>query len=180
VYHALHLTQRLVPTTAAAAVLDAVAPKVDRWYRYDVARKTRDVHLLLRSRSTHTSTVEKAYAEFNATHAAREKFARFTRLWRAFWVPPREHVVRMSSLDQPRALALAGARVAAPYRLAKVFQRDLGRWLFPAAMVKTIVDMGAASVRAARGGAHRDDIEAFAAKLGMTREQLQALADSQE
>jgi hypothetical protein len=86
----------------------------------------------------------------------------------------------MSSLDQPSALALAGARVAAPYRLAKVFQRDLGRWLFPAAMVKTIVDMGAASVSAARGGAHRDDIEAFAAKLGMTREQLQALADSQE
>ena len=46
----------------------------------------------------------------------------------------------MSSLHEPGALSMLGARVAAPYRLTKVFQRDLGRWLFPAAMVKTVVD----------------------------------------
>jgi hypothetical protein len=180
VYHALLLTDRLVPSPAVAKVLEAVAPDVDRWYRWDAGRKTGDAHTLLRSRSTHTSTIEKAYTEFNATHDAREKFGRFVRVWSSFLAPPRDDAVKMSSLRDPGPLSLLGARLVAPYRLAKVFQRDLGRWLFPAAMVKTVVDMAAAGVRHAAGSRHPGDLAAFAAKVGMTREQLQVLADAQE
>ncbi|MEV6275150.1 nucleotidyltransferase family protein [Nocardia sp. NPDC051832] len=180
VFHALSLVDRLIPDPLCTDLIDAVADDATRFYRYDVARKTRDAATLLRSRSTHTSQIEKAYLEFNATQAPREKLDRFRALWSNLLVVPEAEAAKMSSLP-PGAPAPSriGARLSAPYRLTRVFQRDLGPWLFPAALVKTVVDLGVAAVpRRANGQAA--DIDAFAASVGMTRAQLQAVLDGQE
>ncbi|MCP2289689.1 nucleotidyltransferase domain-containing protein [Nocardia amikacinitolerans] len=185
-YHALSLSHRLVPNPAFADLVDRVRPRINRFTRYDTARKTADIHALLRSRSTHTSRIEKAYTEFNMTAQAHEKRASFGRLWSDLLLVPADEAQRMSSLRQPKALSALGARVSAPYRLTRVFQRDLGRWLFPAALAKTVVDLGAAygaefaqraGVRAATA---RPGIDEYAAQLGLTRADLQAVLDSQE
>lgn len=181
VYHALSLTQRLVPDERIAALVAWTRPHTDRFYRYDVDRKTRDIHTLLRSRSTHTATIEKAYLEFNATQALGEKVTRFAALWRNLLLVPGDEAARMSSLRTDNPLSRAGARAAAPYRLTRVFQRDLGRWLFPAALAKTVADLGVSAARTVRGSTGDTvDLAAFAARVGMTPEQLRAVADSQE
>lgn len=185
-YHALSLSHRLVPNPAFATLVDRVRPRINRFTRYDTARKTADIHALLRSRSTHTSRIEKAYTEFNMTAQAHEKRASFGRLWSDLLLVPADEAERMSSLREPKALAALGARVSAPYRLTRVFQRDLGRWLFPAALAKTVVDLGAAygAELAQRAGLRtataRPGVDEYAAELGLTRADLQAVLDSQE
>ncbi|WP_431971792.1 nucleotidyltransferase domain-containing protein [Nocardia sp. bgisy134] len=185
-YHALSLADRLVPNPSFAALIDRVRPRINRFTRYDTARKTADIHALLRSRSTHTSRIEKAYTEFNMTALADEKRASFGRLWSDLLLVPAAEAARMSSLREPTALSALGARVAAPYRLTRVFQRDLGRWLFPAALAKTVFDLGAAygvdlvQRAGVRAIAARPGIDEFAAGLGLTRDDLQAVLDSQE
>ncbi|MEV4234532.1 MULTISPECIES: nucleotidyltransferase family protein [unclassified Nocardia] len=186
-YHALSLADRLVPVPDFAALIGWIAPKINRFTRYDTARKTADIHALLRSRSTHTSRIEKAYTEFNMTAVASEKRDRFGRLWSDLLLVPGAEARKMSSLRDPAPLSDLGARISAPYRLTRVFQRDLGRWLFPAALAKTVFDLGAAygSELASRAGistsaTERPGIDEYAARLGLTRADLQAVLDSQE
>ncbi|MEU2040363.1 nucleotidyltransferase domain-containing protein [Nocardia niwae] len=186
-YHALALAHRLVPNPDFARLLDRIAPRVDRFTRADTARKVSDVRTLLRSRSTHTSRIEKAYTEFNMTSDKREKLDSFGRLWAGLLLVPGDEAARMSSLRDPGALAAVGARLIAPYRLTRVFQRDLGRWLFPAALAKTVYDLGAAyagELRSRTGlGSSRPEplgLDDYAARLGLTRADLQAVLDSQE
>jgi hypothetical protein len=181
VLHALSLANRLVPDEDITALADNARANADRWYRYDVARKTRDVHTLLQSRSTHTSRIEKAYTEFNATGNAAEKLSAFTTLWSALLAPPAAEARKMSSLRDPSLIARVAARIAAPYRLTKVFQRDLGRWLFFAALLKTAVDLAAAGggslIRAKERPNSLDDV---AARVGLKAGDLRAILESQE
>ncbi|WP_063040166.1 nucleotidyltransferase domain-containing protein [Nocardia pseudovaccinii] len=186
-YHALSLADRLVPEPEFAALINWIAPKINRFTRYDTARKTADIHALLRSRSTHTSRIEKAYTEFNMAAVASEKRDRFGRLWSDLLLVPGDEARKMSSLRDPAPLSDLGARISAPYRLTRVFQRDLGRWLFPAALAKTVFDLGTAygSELASRAGigtaaTGRPGIDEYAAQLGLTRADLQAVLDSQE
>lgn len=179
VYYALSLAGRLVPNEGAASLLQAIEGDVDTWFRRDVARKTRDISVLLRSRSVHLSVIEKAYAEFNITRNAAEKWDNFQTLWANLLLPPVEDVHRFSSLQNPDLLTELAARVAAPYRISKVFVRDLGKFLFPAALAKTLYDMGEATIRFVRGQ-DGPDIGNFAREVGITAEQLQALRDSQQ
>ena len=181
VFHALSLANRLAPDEDIAALVESAARRTHRWYRYDVERKTRDVHTLLRSRSTHTSRIEKAYTEFNATDNAAEKLSAFARLWSSLLAAPAAEALKMSSLSDPSLPALVGARLAAPYRLTRVFQRDLGRWLFFAALLKTVADLAGAAVGSLGRAAERPDTLAdFAARVGMTAQDLRAILESQE
>lgn len=185
-FHALSLADRLVPVPEFAQVALRIAPRVDGFTRFDTARKTADIHALLRSRSTHTSRIEKAYTQFNMTGSPKEKLANFADLWSNLLLVPGAEAARMSSLHHPGTLSSLGARLSAPYRLTRVFQRDLGRWLFPAALAKTVVDLGeACGAELARQAGFGDreprkSIEDFAAELGLTRADLQAVLDSQE
>jgi hypothetical protein len=181
VFHALSLANRLVPEKDIAALADGARQKADRWYRYDVARKTRDVHTLLRSRSTHTSRIEKAYTEFNATGNPAEKLSAFTTLWWSLLAAPRAEALKMSSLRDPSLISLVTARIAAPYRLTKVFQRDLGRWLFFAALLKIAVDLAAAGAGSlVRPGQRPATFDDFAARVGLTADELRAILESQQ
>lgn len=180
VYHALSLVNRIVPEKNCENLIGDVESRSTRFYRYDVARKTRDIHALLRCRSTHTSVIEKAYTEFNATSAPAEKRSRFVRLWSNLILVPAPEAAKMSSLRDPSPRQLLGARISAPLRLTKVFQRDLGPWLFPAALVKTVADVVWAYVRQLRAGDPAADLDTFAADVGVSRTDLQAIMDSQE
>ncbi len=181
VFHALSLVNRLVPQRNCQMLAESAEPQADRFYRTDVTRKTRHVRTLLRSRSTHTSVIEKAYTEFNATSAAHEKWVRFARLWANLLDVPAADAAKMSSLHHPSLGQQLKAKLAAPYRLTKVFQRDLGPWLFPAALAKTAYDLGAAYAMQLRPGSRpTDNLDVFAAKVGFTRAELQSILDGQE
>ena len=181
VFHALSLTNSLSPDEDTAALAESARRHADRWYRYDVARKTSDIHTLLRIRSIHTSLIEKAYTQFNATGNPAEKLSAFTALWAGLLAAPTTEVLKMSSLRDPSPISRLGAHVAAPYRLTKVFQRDLGRWLFFAALVKTVVDLAAAGVGSlGRVTERRDTLADFAARVGLTADDLRAILESQE
>jgi hypothetical protein len=181
VLHALSLANRLAHDEESAALAESARTQADRWYRYDVARKTRDVHTLLRSRSIHTSRIEKAYTEFNATDNAAEKLSAFTTLWSSLLAAPSAEALKMSSLRDPSPISRVGAHLAAPYRLTKVFQRDLGRWLFFAALVKTVVDLAGAGIGSlVRANERPNTFEDFAARVGLTADDLRAILETQE
>lgn len=181
VFHALSLAHRLVPDRTSDVLVERARVRADRWYRDDVARKTRNVGTLLRSRSIHTSRIEKAYTEFNATDSPREKLSAFVTLWSGLLAAPAPDAVKMSSLRDPAPRSLLVARLAAPYRLIKVFQRDLGRWLFFAALLKTVADVAATAAGSLlHRNRPRDTLEDFAARVGVTADDLRAILDSQE
>lgn len=181
VFHALSLTNRLVPHQHSESLIEAAAPAVDRWYRYDVARKIRDIHILLRSRSTHTSRIEKAYTHFNVTERLDEKAAAFVTLWAELLAPPAHEAAKMSSLRATTPVSRVVSTISAPYRLIKVFQRDLGQWLFFAALIKTVLDLGGAAVDTVfRPNHHRDSLVDFAARVGVTTDDLSAILEGQE
>lgn len=180
VYHAFSLAHRLVPRPEFAEIIAGVEGRINRFTRYDTARKLADVHTLLRSRSTHTSRVEKAYTEFNMTGAPAEKLALFRAIWSDLLLVPEDEAAKMHSLRDPSPLSAVGARLVAPYRLTRVFQRDVGRWLFPAAMVKTVLDLGVAYAAHLRGDGTAEGIESYLGGLGLTKADLQSIMDSQE
>jgi hypothetical protein len=175
------LTNRLVPHQHSESLIEAAAPAVDRWYRYDVARKIRDIHILLRSRSTHTSRIEKAYTHFNVTERLDEKAAAFVTLWAELLAPPAHEAAKMSSLRATTPVSRVVSTISAPYRLIKVFQRDLGQWLFFAALIKTVLDLGGAAVDTVfRPNHNRDSLVDFAARVGVTTDDLSAILEGQE
>jgi len=180
VCHALTLSQRLVPDDAGAAVLAAAAAAAPRPYRRAAARRSQNVHALLRCRSTHTSRIEKAYTRFNTTDDLHEKFTAFTELWRALLLPPAPEAVKLGSLHRPAPRAAMQARLAAPYRLSRVFRRDLGGWLFVAALVKTVTDLVWAGVRTLAGHRGTRTLSGFAAAAGLSVDELTAILESQE
>lgn len=156
VFHALSLANRLCPIVEVADVLREVEPRVSAYYRDDAERKTRRLSGLLRSRSVHMSVIEKAFTRMNATKDAREKRAAFVRMWSNFLATPRDDVIRLNSLHEPGALELLRARAYTPWRISKVFIRDLGPGIFLLLMGKTVTDVVKATVAGALGSGEAD------------------------
>jgi hypothetical protein len=151
VYHALSLANRLCPIVEVADLLREVEPQVSSYYKGDAERKTRRLSGLLRSRSVHMSVIEKAFTRMNATHDPREKRSAFVRMWSNFLATPKDDVIRLNSLHEPGALELLRARAYTPWRISKVFIRDLGPAIFLLLMGKTVTDVLKASLGLEKG-----------------------------
>lgn len=182
VYHALALANRLCPRADVATALDALRPRVSWYFARDTERKVARVGTLLRSRSVHMSVIEKAYAEFRATKSAAEKRRAFTRIIGGILYPPDADVAKLSSLDQPRPAEWIAARVAAPWRISRVFARDLGPAIYAAMLAKAAIEVCETSVRQTFSSPETkiDDYAAFAAKIGVSPADLQRLKDHLE
>jgi hypothetical protein len=181
VFHALSLVQALSPRDEVAGVLEALRSSVSFYYARDAARKTRRAGLLLRSRSVHMSRIEKAYADFTATKHAGEKRKAFARIIGNILAPPVEDVVKMSALDAPSPAQLLVGRLAAPWRISRVFVRDLGAGIYAAMLAKATVDTAVDSVKQAfTGPPANDGYAAYAERLGLSVEALGKLKDALE
>jgi hypothetical protein len=152
VYHALSLSNRLCPLAEVTEVLRHVEPSVSAYYRDDAERKTRRLGGLLRSRSVHMSVIEKAFTRMNATQDTREKWQAFFRMWGNFLGAPVPEVIKLNSLHRPGRLELLRARAYTPWRISKVFIRDLGPGVFLLIMGKSIHDVVRASLRSSLQG----------------------------
>lgn len=148
VYHALMLSNRLCPLVEVTEVLRQIEPRVSRYYRDDAQRKTASLSGLLRCRSVHLSVIEKAFTKLNASKDPKEMREAFLRMWRNFLFAPGEEVDKLNSLHQPSFLRRLRARAYTPYRISKVFVRDLGPGIFLMLMGKTFHDVVRASLTA--------------------------------
>jgi len=183
VYHALSLAHRLSPRPEVEDVLRALRPRVSWYFARDAAKKTASARRLLRSRSVHMSRIEKAYADFRATNDAREKQRAYGRIVANIVYPPADDVARLSSLDAPKGGALLAGRLAAPWRISRVFARDLGAGIYAAMLAKLTVDVCRATIARSLGRGRTDDGQGYAAyarKLGVTVEALTQLKEALE
>jgi len=180
VYHALALAHRLAPRPDLGAALAVLRRRVSWYATRDTARKTARVATLLRSRSVHMSRIEKAYADFRSTQSAAEKRRAFGKILGGIVYPPAADVARLSSLDRPGRAAWLAARIAAPWRISRVFVRDLGAGIYAAMLAKCAIEVAAATVRDAVAPAAADDHAAYAARLGVTPADLARLKDALE
>ncbi len=177
VYHALSLAHRLCPMAPVEGVLRKIEPKVSGYYRRDTERKTESVGRLLRSRCVHMSVIEKAFADLNTTHKAREKWDAFIRMWSNILAAPDEAVMRMNSVDRPNLWS----RLNTPLRIFRVFIRDLGRGIFALLILKSAYEVTRAAVEAPFSTNGRaPDYESFAKKIGVSVEDLQKLKEALE
>ena len=177
VYHALALANRLSPRPEVTAVLATLAPRVSWYFRRDVARKTARIGTLLRSRSVHMSRIEKAYADFRSTKDAGEKRRAFRRIMGGILAPPAADVAKLSSLDAPTLTA----RIAAPWRISRVFARDLGAGIYAAMLAQCAVEVAGETVKQMFvAPAASDDYAAYAARLGVRVEDLHQLKEALE
>jgi hypothetical protein len=182
VYHALSLAQRVCPIPAVQAAIARAQPKTSYYFRRDADHKCASLSRLLRGRSTHMSTIEKAYSDLNTTRAPIEKWRAYGRIWRGMLFPPREDVLKMNALETASGMRLVQARLQAPWRIYRVFARDVGSGIFFAILAKCAYDCVRATVKApfARPDGRKDTFESFARDLGVTVAQLEQLKNALE
>ena len=182
VYHALLLVNRVWPSAEVQAAIARAKPKTSYYFRHDADRKCASVSRLLRGRSTHMSTIEKAYSDLKTTSAVTGKWSAYGRMWSGMLFPPREDVLKMNALGDARGARLVQARLQAPWRVYRVFARDVGGGIFFAILAKCAYDCVRATVRAPLGGPDRrgETVESFARDLGVTVAQLEQLKNSLE
>jgi hypothetical protein len=182
VFHALSLSQRVWPIPAVATAIARVRPKTSYYFRVDAEKKCASLSRLLRGRSTHMSTIEKAYSDLNTTSDPREKWGAYGRMWRGMLFPPREDVLKMNALEQARGLRLLGARLQSPWRIYRVFARDVGTGIFIAILAKCAYECVRATVKAPLAGpdGRRETFETFARDLGVSVAQLEELKNALE
>lgn len=181
IHHALSLADRLCPMVPVQEAIRRVEPKASWYFKDDTARKTARIGRLLRSRSVHLSRIEKAFADLNATKKASEKWHALGRMWAGILAPPGEDVERMNALVEPGALDRLAGRAVTPWRICRVFARDVGAGMFVAIMGKSFYDCVKQTVRAPLGAnGAQEDYASMASKLGVTVEDLQRLKDALE
>jgi len=182
VFHALSLAQRVWPMADVETVIARVRPKTSAYFRRDAERKCASDSRLLRGRSTHMSTIEKAYSDLNSTSEALEKWNAYGRMWKGMLFPPREDVLKMNALEQARGVGLVWARLRAPWRIYRVFARDVGSTIFVAILAKCAYDCVRTAVKAPFVGAdgRKETFESFAHELGLTVAQLEELKNALE
>jgi hypothetical protein len=182
VYHALSLVHAVWPMPAVQAAIEGARPKTSYYFRRDAARKCASVSRLLRGRSTHMSTIEKAYSDLNTTSDPLAKWAAYARMWRGMLAPPRADVLKMNALADARGLQLVAARLQAPWRVYRVFARDVGSAIFVAILAKCAYECLRATVKAPFAGPDRGEetFEGFARELGVTVAQLEQLKNALE
>jgi hypothetical protein len=126
VYHSARLTSTLVPSPLLSAIADFARPQVPESSRRETDLKVSRPARLIRSRSTHISRIERAYALFTLSQAPVEKAAFLGKMWKHFLAPPPEELSRIQYLDDPEGVALALAYLKNPAYLSKVFAHDFG------------------------------------------------------
>ena len=182
VYHALSLAHRISPMPVLESAIARARPNTSYYFRHDSERKCADLSRLLRGRSTHMSTIEKAYTDLNTTRAPIEKWRAYGRMWRGMLFAPREDVLKMNALAKVSGGRLVQARLQAPWRIYRVFARDVGRAIFLAILAKCAYDCVRATVKAPFAGRDSRDetFESFARDLGVTVAQLEQLKNALE
>jgi hypothetical protein len=182
VYHALSLAQRVWPIAAVETAIARVRPKTSYYFRSDADRKRASLSRLLRGRSTHMSTIEKAYSDLNTTSDPAEKWRAYSRMWKGMLFPPHDDVLKMNALEAASGLRLALARLQAPWRVFRVFARDVGAGIFVAILVKCAYDCVRATVKAPFAGPNggKETFESYARDLGLTVAQIEQLKNALE
>jgi len=182
VYHALSLVQAVWPMPAVQAAIDGARPRTSYYFRRDAARKCASLPRLLRGRSTHMSTIEKAYTDLNTTGAPWAKWSAYGRMWQGMLFPPRADVLKMNALADAGGVRLAVARLLVPWRVYRVFARDVGPTIFFAILAKCAYECVRATLEApfSRRDRRAETFETFARDLGVSVAQLEQLKNALE
>jgi hypothetical protein len=128
------------------------------------------------------STIEKAYTDLNTTRDPIEKWGAYRRMWSGILFAPREDVRKMNALEEVSGIRLTLARLQTPWRVYRVFARDVGGAIFVAILTKCAYECLRATVKAPFAGPDRrkDTFESFARDLGVTVAQLEQLMNALE
>jgi hypothetical protein len=171
VYYGLALANAHRPTHEVEDLLIALRPRVRPAIVRLAAARTRSPEVLLRICSRQFAAIETAVSAFNATGVAREKAPRFVDGWAAFFWPSREDALKICAIVDPSPVDLVRARVVAPIRLLGAVADEIGAALLAGLAVKSCADLAWSLVPFRR----KHDLEAYAARLGLTLAELTTL-----
>lgn len=180
VYHALSLVNRILPMPECLEVARRIEPQVSWYFRNDTQRKTQNIERLLTSRSVHMSRIEKAYSDFSTTKDPKEMASAYGRMWKNILLVPKEDVAKMNAIFEQN-FGMPLAQVITPWRIFRVFARDLGATIFIALMAKCLADLIKQTFLTIIGqGGSEQDFAAFAEKIGVSVADLEQLKEGLE
>ena len=172
-YHALTLAHRVCPSSDFERVASELAPRVSRFMRETVEKKTRELTVLVRLCSGYLSTIEKAISELNATERAPDKLRRFVALWRHVLVPPPEEARRLCFSPDATGLSNWMVPIQAPISILRALGAEIGFPLLGLLALKMAVDIAVTALNP-----HAWRTEAASSLGGLSFQDLQRLKDA--
>lgn len=161
------------PSFEAEDALARLEPRVRRFVRRLAAHRTRSPEVLLRICSRQFATIEKAVSEFNVTHVFREKLPRFFHAWGTMLWPGMDDALKICGFVEPTPRNQLVARVVAPKRLLQAIAEELSWLLLGGLVIKSTLDVLLSLLPLGK----KQDLNAYAEKLGMTPQQLRAVME---
>jgi hypothetical protein len=181
VYHAFSLCNKICPMDEFARIIDTVRPKCKRSEIIRTRKRIKYLDVVLRSRSTHMSRIEKPFNEFLKTKSFKEKWSKFFEIYKHMLFPPKEDIIKMNSFHRPNFIKILFGRFLTPLRIMREFVNDLGLSIFIMINIKNVFDVIACSIMAPfRSKDSVESLNNFAKRIGLTMDDLQRLKDSQE
>lgn len=181
VYNAFTICHKICPMDIFVEIIQKVKARVPALFKFDVYLKTRHLSLLLRNRCIHLARVERAFNELNATDQASEKRRALSDMWKNLFFPPENDIIRMNFFKKPNRIKVFMGRFTTPWRILRVFARDLGAGILVLVLIKSVVDTIVCTLKSPfKRQTSTQGIEYYAQKLGVTVEGLMMLKESQE
>lgn len=176
-YHALSIANRLCPQLELAEACRRLEPHVSRRFRKNVKEKTKSINLIMSMFNDQVQTLELCISRFFMTDLPGEKWPAFFNLYRNIYWPPKKEFEKIMLLENAGPLKRLWARMRVPWRILWVVSTEAGMKLLILLIIKTNLDLWKCTFTYPfKKKENRKGFKDFAARLGMTVEELETLA----
>ena len=176
-YHALSIANRLCPQFDLAEACRRLKPYVNRRFRKNVEEKTKSLDVLMSMFCDHVQTLELGISKYFMTELPQEKWPAYFHLYGNIYWPPKPEFEKIMLLHNAGPLKRFWARLRVPWRILWVVSTEAGMKLLILLIVKTNLDLWKCTFTYPfKKKEKRKGYKEFAAAMGMTMEELEALA----
>lgn len=177
-FRALRLVEAVYGCGIPVEAMTSFREKAERFTVRDTLRLANRADLLVRSRSTWSSEIEKSYLAFSFESAFSRKWPWFLMFWRRLLLPPREILDRTNG-TRPGEEWLFWLLTMNVYRTAREVGKQFGLLIFVLLMGKMTWELVSSIVAGATGGG-TDKMAELRRELGQDEARIRSLLESME
>jgi hypothetical protein len=179
VWMSLLMAKTYDPSLKVQSIIDLFEEKANYLLKQEIRYKTSSLSVLIRSRTTYLTKIDKAYTRFKSTKKPLEKILAYQEIWKLLLFPPDNEALKLSHLSKDQLLSVPRAKFWSPLKIVQAFSHDLGAHIFFLLLLHTTYSTGKSVVKGLMG-AKLKGYEDFAKDLGLTTDQLDALREKLE
>lgn len=178
-YRPLKLVETIFQLGIPREFFERITVRADAWVVRDTDQLASRKDLLLMSRSTYSSQIEKAYLRFTFEIDLRKKWDWFLLFWRRLLWPPREILYRTNAC-LPGERSLRYLVLMNLWRTGREIGKDFGLAIFFLIMIKSLFELFQCGVATLFGARTEDKMASVKQILGDDEGKIQQLMDAME